>query len=220
MLKSKNGKILLILIIAIATAALGGFSLYTYLTPQKTTVYVFKDNYEAGTNVTEEMLTPVSCDSNILVAGTEADVNAVFVTGANVQEVLKSGDALRVDVAEGMPLTQSLLSIAGGSEIEQVMDPSKIAVSIPLDSITGVTETLQPGSRVNIYATGLEGNETQLLMENMRILSVRTDGNGGITSATVEVNQNESLKLIYAATNASLYFGLVNSSGYQASATE
>lgn len=217
MFKSKNGKILLILLVAIITAVLGGFSLYTYLTPQKTTVYVFKENYEAGTNVTEDMLTPVSCDSNILVAGSDADINSMFVTGNNIQEVLKSGDALRIDVAEGMPLTQSILSIAGGTQIEQVMDPSKIAVTIPVDNVTGVTETLQPGSRVNIYATGLESEETQLLMENMRVLSVHTDNNGGISSATIEVTQNESLKLIYAATNASLYLGLVNSSGYQVS---
>ena len=48
-MNSKNRKILIILIIAILVAAAGGVSLYLYLTPQKTTVYVFNSNYESGT---------------------------------------------------------------------------------------------------------------------------------------------------------------------------
>lgn len=116
----KNRKILIILIIAILVAAAGGVSLYLYLTPQKTTVYVFNSNYESGTALTEKMLTPIRCDSKIVTAGKTADVKSRFITGSELTEVLNSGDHLRMDVAEGMPLTRSELFVNGGSDIEKI----------------------------------------------------------------------------------------------------
>ena len=77
---AKNKKILTILIVAIVVAIAGGISLYLYLSPQKTTVYVFKDNYESGTALSEDMLVPVRCDSKIVTAGKNADVKSKFVT--------------------------------------------------------------------------------------------------------------------------------------------
>ena len=53
----------------------------------------------------------------------------------------------------------------------------------------------------------------------MRVLSVSGD-DGSISAATLEVTPKESLKLIEAANHSSLYFGLVNGSGYQATGEE
>ena len=79
-----------------------------------------------------------------------------------------------------------------------------------------VTNDLKEGSRVNIYATGVnENGGTTLLFQNMRVLTVQKDANGGLSSATIEVDANQSLKLIYAANYSSIYFGLVDSSGYE-----
>ena len=138
-----------------------------------------------------------------------------FVTGADIKAVLNSGDSLRMDVAEGMPLTLSILSVTGGSSVEMNMDPAKIAVTVPVTSITGVTKDLKEGSRVNIYTTGGDANGTTLLFQNMRVLSVEKDSNGELSSATIEVSTDESLKLVYAANTSSIYFGLVDSSGYE-----
>ena len=46
-MSKKNRRIVLIVVLAAFVSILGGVSLYSYLTPQKTTVYVFKDNYES-----------------------------------------------------------------------------------------------------------------------------------------------------------------------------
>ena len=54
-MSKKNRRIVLIVVLAAFVSILGGVSLYSYLTPQKTTVYVFKDNYESGTTVTKSM---------------------------------------------------------------------------------------------------------------------------------------------------------------------
>nr|WP_303183300.1 RcpC/CpaB family pilus assembly protein [Lachnoclostridium phocaeense] len=214
-MKSKNKKIIAILVAAILFAVAGGMALYLYLMPQKTTVYVFRDNYEAGTVLSEDMLTSIQCDSKIVTAGSNADTSSRFVTGADIETVLNTGDSLRMDVASGMPLTLSMLSVNGGSSVEMNMDPSKIAVTVPVNSISGVTDDLKEGSRVNIYAAGIETTGTTLLFQNMRVLSVAHDSNGALTSATIEVTVDESLKLIYAANYSSVYLGLVDSAGYE-----
>ena len=214
-MNAKNKKIIMILLTALVIAVIGGIALYMYLVPQKTTVYVFNDNYQAGTALTEKMLTPVQADSKIVVAGKNSNTSSRFVTGADIKAVLNSGDSLRMDVAEGMPLTLSILSVTGGSSVEMNMDPAKIAVTVPVTSITGVTKDLKEGSRVNIYTTGGDANGTTLLFQNMRVLSVEKDSNGELSSATIEESTDESLKLVYAANTSSIYFGLVDSSGYE-----
>lgn len=152
-MNSKNRKILIILIIAILVAAAGGVSLYLYLTPQKTTVYVFNSNYESGTALTEKMLTPIRCDSKIVTAGKTADVKSRFITGSELTEVLNSGDHLRMDVAEGMPLTRSELFVNGGSDIEKNIHAGMIAVTIPLDSVTGAADGIREWSRCGILVS-------------------------------------------------------------------
>lgn len=212
---------MLILVAAILAAAASGFALYLYLMPQKTTIYVFRDNYKAGEAVTDAILTPMQVDARIVLAGRTTDTSDRFVTGANrAQYVDKRSNALRMDVAKGMPLTISMLSVDGGSYIEMNMDEKKVAVTVPINSISGVTGDLKAGSRINVYASNYKSdNSTTLIFENMRVLSVSGD-DGSISAATLEVTPKESLKLIEAANHSSLYFGLVNGSGYQATGEE
>lgn len=213
---AKNKKILTILLVAVLVAVAGGVSLYLYLSPQKVTVYVFNDNYDSGTALAENMLVPVRCDAKIVVAGKNADVKSKFVTGAEIAEVLNAGDHLRMDVAEGMPLTRSELFINGGSDIEKNIHTGMIAVTIPMDSVTGTAEGIREGSHVNIYATGFQGNDgTTLLFQNVSVIAVEKNTNGVLTSATVEVNTDQSLKLIYAQNNSTLNLAVVDSAGYE-----
>ena len=82
----------MLLVAAVIVGIIGGVALITYMKPQKTTVYTFKDNYKAGTEVTSDMLTAVQCDSKIVTAGKKTDTSSRFVTGANFMAVLNSGD--------------------------------------------------------------------------------------------------------------------------------
>lgn len=215
-MNSKNRKIIGILLAAVVLSVIGGIATYQYLNPKKVTVYVFNDSYETGTVLRSEMLTSIKCDASIVVAGKNTETAARFVTGEDIRDVLQTGDSLRMDVSDGMPLTLAMLSVNGGSSIEMNMDPSKVAVTIPVSSISGVTKDLKDGSRVNIYATGLdESAATTLIFQKMRVLSTTRDANGALTAATIEVTSEESLKLIYAASNATIYLGLVDSAGYQ-----
>lgn len=214
----KNKKIILILILAFIVAVLGGVAIYFYLTPQKTTIYAFKENVSAGTVVTEDMLVPVQADSNIYFGGGKTDASDYYVTGENITEVLKSGDSLRSDVVQGMPFTFALLTSGGGSNVEMQMDTSKIAITIPVTNVTGVTNELKVGSRVNVYATGGDYGEdyiTQLLFQNMRVLNVGKDASANLNTVTLEVDSDQSMKLVYYSTFDTLYLGLVDGASYQ-----
>lgn len=223
---SKDRGIIILVIATVLAAILVASALYAYLSPKKTSVYVFNDNYRAGTVITDEMLVPVIIDSKVAVAGGESDTAAYFVTAANIKDLINDKEnSLRVDVAKGVPLMQSMLSVDGGSYIEMTMNSTKVAVTVPLTSISGVTDDLAPGSRVNIYASRVDDNTkeavTRLIFENMRVLSVLKDGDGLIQGATIECSANgEDKRLIEAAEAYSIYFGLVNGSGYQSSGTD
>ncbi len=219
----KNKKIVLVLIMAFIVAVVGGVALYYYLTPQKMTVYVFKQTVKAGEVLDESMLMPIQSDVKMYMAGAKTDISTVYATGSNIDTILKSGDTLRMDVVAGMPLTLSMLTANGGSKIEMNMDPTKIAISVPVTNITGVTPDLKSGSRVNVYVTGGIDKDTagtMLLFQNMRVLSVAKTNDGSLSTATLETTIEESLKLVYYANSASIYLGLVDSSGYAYSAID
>ena len=215
---NKNKKIVLILVLAFVLAVVGGIAIYFYLTPKKITIYAFKENVSAGTIVTEDMLTPIQADASIFYGGAKQDASVYYVTGNNIDEILKSGDSLRQDVVKGMPFTFSLLTANGGSKIEMRMNPTKVAITIPVTNITGVTNELKNGSRVNIYVTGGDSNglySTKLVFENMPVLSVGYSSNGMLESATIETSVDESMELVYYASSYQIYLGLVDGGSYQ-----
>ena len=111
---------------------------------------------------------------------------------------------------------ESELFINGGSDIEKNIHTGMIAVTIPMDSVTGTAEGIREGSHVNIYATGYQGTDgTTLLFQNVSVIAVEKNSAGVLTSATVEVNTDQSLKLIYAQNNSTLNLAVVDSAGYE-----
>lgn len=210
---SKNKIITSLIIGAILFSSLAAFLIYHYMSPSRGTMYVFNDSYSAGDQLTADMLTPVQVDSTIIVAGKRTNASAQFVTPNEYQALIRSGDSLRMDVSEGMPLTTSMLSVSGGSTVEMNMKSDAIAVTVAVDEYTGITNDLKEGSHVNIYAN--INSQTTLIQQNKRILEVFKE-NGTITGVSIEENIQESMELIYAVTNGNIYLGLVDATGYQA----
>jgi len=218
-MNSKNKKIVLVLVLAIIIALIGAVAIFSYLRPQRVTMYVFKDDYKAGTYVTDDILTPILVDRSITYGGRNAELDEAFITNNTKEKLInETTNFLKIDVSKGMPLTQSMLTINNWSKIQMEMDEKKVAVTIPINSISGVSKELTFGSRVNIYmsSSNNSGNGTELLFENMKVLAVNKNDYGELISATIEVNVAESLSLINAAENYSIYFALVNGQKYQA----
>lgn len=209
----KNTKILIVIAVALMLAALAAFLIVRALNPTRTTVYLFNQSYSAGTTVSGNMFTPVQVDSNMIILGNKTSVNTKFVTQAEYAQIVKSGDSLKIDVSEGMPLMRSMLSVAGGNAIEMMMKPSAIAVTVSVNNVRGVTNELTAGSHVNVYFTS--GSETRLLFENMRVLNVEMNSSGIITAVSLETNHAQAVTLVNAAESGNIYLGLVNANGYQ-----
>ncbi len=210
----KNYKIITILAVAIVMAVLASVGIVSFLSPRRATIYVFKSAYSIGTQITSDMLIPVQVDSSIVIAGRKANVNERMVTSEDLRALLESGDSLKVSVGEGTPLMRSLLSISGGNSIVMSMSPSKVAVTINVDNTTGVTQKLYSGASVNVYVTAYSGN-TFLLFENMRVLEITRNSNGSLANVTLEVDNEQAVKLINSTRNGSVHLGLINESGYQ-----
>ena len=211
---TKNKKILIVSGAGLVSIILVIVCIFAFLSPQRTTIYTFKNAYSAGTQITSDMFTPIQVDSTIVVAGAKADMNKRFVTNKEFEEIIKRGDSLKMDVGEGTPLMLSFLSVTGGNAIEMSMKSSAIAVTVNVDNISGVTDELGAESRVHVYVS-YRASRTTLLLENMRVLEVYKNNDGSLNSATLEVNNDQALKLIEAQNNGSLHLGLVNGSGYQ-----
>jgi len=209
----KNKKIIVVILVAVLCCVIATFGLYKILTPQRTTIYIFNDNYSAGTLVTENMLTAVEIDQTLVVNSNQLSANDYFVTAANYRAVLTSAGVLRNDVYSGNALMSSMLTTTGGNAIEMTMKSNAVAVTIGANYVTAITSELSSGSRVNVYVT-YEDSGTTLLLQNIRILSVGREG-GVINSVTLEVDISQSLQLIYAYTTGSVHLGLVDATGYQ-----
>lgn len=214
---SKNKIITTLIVCAILFSLLAAYLIYRYMTPSRGTMYVFNSDYELGTQVTEDMLVPIQVDSTIFVGGSKGSIETQFVTPYDYASVVRAGDSLRMDVSEGMPLTTAMLSVSGGSTVEMNMKSDTVAVTVPIDPTSGVTNELKEGARVNIYYTN--GAVTTLIQQNKRILEVfRSEG--AVVAAAIEEDIYESMELINAVSTGSIYFGLVDATGYQAAEGE
>ena len=118
----KNKKILIVIAIALVCLIAATVCLIAFLSPMRTTFYVFKGDYKAGTTITKEMLTPVQADSRLVVAGTDAKATTYFITNENLGDLVKSGDALRTDVKKGEAFAQGVFLPFGITEDDDASD--------------------------------------------------------------------------------------------------
>ena len=210
----KSKKIITVLTIAVVLCIVAGAGTYMVLSPQRDTIYVFRQDCTAGTQITTELLYPVEVDATIIEMGAAADLNSRFVTAEEYTTILQDAGTLRYDVTQGTALMKSMLTTYGGSKVEMEMKPSSIAVTVPSDYLAAVTNELGGGSYVNVYASYDDGAKTLLILQNIRVLTApRVDG--VLAGVTLEVTHEQSLKLIHAMSYAKITFGLVNGQGYQ-----
>ena len=188
-----NKRILWVLAAAVALCIISAAGIYMFLAPQRGTVYVFREDYTAGTQVTKEQLMPIEVDATIIEMGEAADISEQYVTAEEYSEVLQNAGVLRYDVARGTALMKSMLTGYGGSKVEMAMKPSSIAITVPSNYLSAVTNELESGAYVNVYAS-YENGQTSLILQNIRVLTApKVDG--VLSGVTLEVDHEQSLKL-------------------------
>ena len=210
----KNKKILIVLAIALVCLIAATLMIVSFLTPVRTTFYVFKSDYKAGTAITSSMLTPIQADSRVVIGlGNNTGASAYFITKDNLNKSVTAGDVLRVDVKEGEPFMLNHVSKYGNNEIEVKMSPNAVAITIPANNLSGVTAELKSESHVNVYVS-FDGETPQALLEDVRVLSVAKSDDATLQGVTLELDKSEAPNIIQAIKYGGIYLGLINPDGY------
>lgn len=217
---SKNKKILMVLIIALVLSVLAGVGVFTLINSQKTTIYSFNGDFKAGTKITDSMFTPIQVDKKVVETNRNSGISNYYITASSFNKIISDGDYLRSNVSANEILSKAMLVTNSGNEIEASMQNDKVALTLSVDSITGVTSDIRAGSYVNIYCGEKNSTDPKTeVFEKMKILEVQQEANetNTLKSITVECTNEQSQKLVSFAQNGYIYMGLINVTGYQSS---
>ncbi len=177
-------------------------------------VVVAKNNIHPRTRIQESMLQIKELPADIVPEGAIKS----FTDVVNVQ--------VKVSIFAGDILTIQKVFAEGGDEGFTGSIPADCrAVSISVNDITGVAGFAKPGDRVDLLLVekGKHRAMTELLLQNVPLLSINQDAGGGIpvdkngvptgaianpSIATFALQPKEALKLISAAKIGEIYISL------------
>jgi Flp pilus assembly protein CpaB len=213
-------------IIIVILAALVSFGTWSYLSQAKTTIYLFKDNYSAGTKITPDILVEQQIETKIvdqLKLQNMGSGGAVYITKDNINQI--EGDFLKGDVIKGTPLMSTNSNQIGGSPAEARLAENMVAVTIPVDNIKGAHPKLEAGSRVNVY-TGyqLDNNKgiEKIQLQNIKVLDVlysetmnESTKTPMLSGLTLEVTPEQSVQLQFAVEFGKVSVGIVKAGHYK-----
>ncbi len=198
--------------VAVGIAALATFGVYRVLENTKASsriatraLVVAAKNLPEGTAIDRTSLSVREWPVATVPAGAFASTDSLI------------GRVTRVAVFEGEPLVPGRLAPSGtGPGIEVKITPGKRAMALRINDIAGVSNLVQPNSRVDVLVQirneAKEGRlVSKLFMENMRVLSVGTaverDAEGKpieAASVALEVTPAEAERLAIAASQGSI----------------
>lgn len=216
-MKSSRLSFVIIIVLALVVGVLS----YSYLSSAKTTIYLFNDNYSAGTEVDASLFVASEIDTNLILEAM-ARGDASYVTPDNVDEFM--GDYLRSDVVAGTPFLTIHSDMQAGPGAEKRLSEGMVAVTVEADNLVGVTPFIIPDTYVNVYANyELEESQvTKLLLQKIRVIDVQysevfneSSDSPTISGITLEVEPGDSMLIQHAADFGSIRFGIVNGATYE-----
>jgi pilus assembly protein CpaB len=143
-------------------------------------------------------------------------------TGALGSVEAATGRVARRPIAAGEPILESALFERGtGGGLGAVIEPSRRALSVKVDSVIGVAGFVKPGSRVDVLTTLRRVDQekatpySKVILQDVRVLAVdqkleeARDGKPELVSVvTLEVDPAQAEHLIYAAHEGRLQLAL------------
>ena len=212
---STGAVIILLLMIVIGVAF--GTGLYMYLQTQRSTIYLFKDNYKAGTLLSGEMLGAQEIDTETYYAMLNGGL-AMYVTKEELTQAISNREHLATDVVKGLPVTTNVLVTSGGSGVESRLSENKVAVEVPAAKVSGLSgNEVGVGSRVNIstYYSVDEVSENDLIFQDLLVLDTITDEEGNVSAIFVECEPKDSVMLQYALVAETVSVSILKPGAYK-----
>lgn len=128
------------------------------------------------------------------------------------------GQITIASISRGEQLTAGKLRPADQSEVAYRLDPGKIAVSIPVDEVTGVGGEIKTGDHVVVLATFTPGpggvDLSRVLLTGVEVLAAGGEGRGGAPAAsqkrtiTLALTPADAEKLVFAEEKGKVWIGL------------
>ncbi len=178
-------------------------------------VFLTTKPIDAGTSF-EEMLARGAVE--------EAEAPAKYVPSDAISSPDQvSGRVLLHDLAEGEALSMSGFKAAQGSNVAGQIPAGRIAVSIPVDEVTGVGASISPGDLVVVFATFSPGprgvDYTKILLRQAQVITSSFDaktssalnsssGTAGKKTVTLALTPKEAEKAVFAAEKGHVWVGL------------
>jgi Flp pilus assembly protein CpaB len=223
------------LYVAVVAALLAGVAILVYLNR-------YRDNVQAGTTPVTVLIArktiPKGTPGNVVAAKGLFTATTIRESqlreGAFSDPASLTGKVATTEVYEGSQLTAGAFSASSSSLAGTLTDRERI-VAIPLDSAHGLTQEIEAGNRVDVYAgfnvipvrsDGTPMNSGQarpvlrLIMANIPVVAIQTSGGGlGQRSSNVslQVNDVQAAKLAFASDNGKIWLSLRPSAGAKAS---
>jgi pilus assembly protein CpaB len=174
--------------------------------------------------------TPIAVAAQAAAAGQTADLAQpraalwpaaeALPQGAFADPAQLAGRVLARNVVPGEPILESsLLPEGSASGLASLIEERSRAVSIQVDEFAGVAGFVQPGSRVDVVASGLPGAggpRSEAILQNVKVLAVdvrTTQGDGTPQPArvvTLEVSPREAEKLSAAENGGRIKLAMRN----------
>jgi len=133
-------------------------------------------------------------------------------------KVLGRGAILPISKGEFI-LPSKLAALNAGAGLPSMIPPGMRAVSVRVNDVVSVAGFVQPGTRVDVLATGSEGNERQTVtvLENVAVIAVGgsllerlTGGEANAPVITLLVSPDDAQKLALASQEGRIQLALRN----------
>lgn len=209
---SKGSKIILLL--ALIIACLVGFGLYQYLYTQKITVYLYSDNFPQGTLITKEMFASTQMD--ISTSNAMAGTGNRYMTADDIMHSIEAGERLLVGVAKYTVASANQYVASGGTAIESRLAKNMVSVELPIEKVSGLSAGVRIGSHINVITgyTVDSAKTADLIFQDLLIVDVVHNSEGGIKSVYVEVEPTESVRLIHSVMFESVAASIIKPGSY------
>lgn len=185
-------------------------NLQTEIKPEMGTVVVAAQDIAKDTPITNEVLKVKEVPVELIHEQAVTDINEVVGTYAITE--IKTEEIILMHHVQKKEEETAVVSrkVAEGYR----------AVSILVDYVTGISNMIQPDDEVDVVLSTVEPKKTEIILERVRVLAVgsrmteaQSDGTEiAYQSVTLELTQDDMVKVIDASEKGKLQLGLYSKS--------
>lgn len=209
---SRGSKILLFLIMVVASAV--GFGFYYYMSAQSVTVYMYNGNYIQGETITKDMF--VSTQIDLKLYNLQNSTGNKYSTSDDILQHIESGDTLAIGVAKYTAATSNQFVSTGGTGIESRLAANMVSVELLVDKVSGLSADVRVGSRLNLISGCVidKIKQSDMLFQNVSVIDVVKNPDNELYSVYVELSPADSIRLIHSLSFETITASIIKPGSY------